>query len=69
MHILKTYRQSKNLSRRQLAERLEVSHILVASIEAGHRRITPENAKKWEPILGINRAMLCPEVFGESEAA
>jgi len=64
MHILTSYRAAHALSRAELAVKLGCSLQLVVAIETGHRRITGEKAKEWSKILLLDRAMLCPEVFG-----
>lgn len=63
-HPLKSYRTQHNLSREELAAKLGCSPQLIQLIECDHRRITPEKAVQWSPILGISRAKLCPDIFG-----
>lgn len=56
---LRKYRERNSLTQQQLAELLKCSRGLVSLIETGEREITPENAKAWEPKLGIPRERLC----------
>ena len=63
MSVLKTYRKARRLNQKELAELLGVSVSMVSHLEKGIRRITPDKAVEWEPVLGIPRAKLCPEVF------
>lgn len=60
---LVAYRRSNDLTQAQLAEKLDISTPMICLIENGERPVTPENARKWEPIMGVSRAILCPEVF------
>jgi len=67
-HPFRRYRNKQNLSQEQLAEKLGVSRQMVGLIEAGDRRVTAENAIEWERVTGIQRALLCPEIFGRAAA-
>lgn len=53
-------RRKRRLSQQQLADLLGISRQLVGLIESGKRRITPDNANPWAPILGVSREYLCP---------
>ena len=66
IHPLKSYRNVKGLTQGELAAILGVSDATITHIENGRRRITPENAIKWEGLIEIDRARLCPKVFGAS---
>lgn len=68
-HVLRSYREQRQLSRQQLADKLKCSFSLVQLIEDGHRQITPQKAVEWEPILGIPREKLCPQIFAKARAA
>jgi transcriptional regulator with XRE-family HTH domain len=65
---IRQYREQHGLSQEAMAEVLGVSRGLVSLIETGERPITPENAKEWEPKLGIPRETLCPEIFKRAAA-
>lgn len=60
---LLSYRQRNHLTQEELADILGVSRALISLIETGARPITPENARDWEPLLGMPRKQLCPEIF------
>lgn len=60
---IKTYRERKQLSRKDLAKILDVSRQLISHIENGRRQITPENAVKWEKLIGLSRQEMRPDMF------
>jgi transcriptional regulator with XRE-family HTH domain len=62
------YREAHELTQIQLAEILGVSQSFIANIERGDRAVTPKRAIEWEAKLGIDRAKLCPEIFGRATA-
>ncbi len=64
-HPLKAYRIQHKLTQGQLALVLGVSDAMITHIENGRRPVTPKNAIEWESRIGLSRALLCPEIFGE----
>lgn len=64
-HPLRAYRKEKGLTQGQLGEILGVSDATITHIERGRRPITPQNAIAWEAKIGVSRAVLCPEIFGQ----
>lgn len=67
-HPLASYLVEKEMTQEQLAVVLGVSYATVNHILNGRRRITPEKAIEWEKKIGIPRASLCPEIFGQEAA-
>jgi transcriptional regulator with XRE-family HTH domain len=67
-HPLKRYRTAHGLTQRQLAERLGVSVAAITHTETGRRKVTAENALKWESLTGVTREDLCPRIFGRGES-
>lgn len=63
MNPLTAYREKHRMTQGALAELLQISRPLLCQIEAGNRQITPENAKRWEGVLGISKKVLCPRIF------
>ena len=62
--LIKTKREEKGLSRRQLAEAVGVKEAMISHVENGERGVAPKRAAKYEAALGIPKRDLCPEVFG-----
>jgi transcriptional regulator with XRE-family HTH domain len=65
---IQEYREANELSQAELGELLGVHQSFIARIESGERPITAKKAIKWAPILNIDRAALCPEIFGADAA-
>jgi transcriptional regulator with XRE-family HTH domain len=63
LHPLTAYRALHELTRQQLADKLGLSVVTITSYENGHRRIGPENAVAIEGRIGIDRAILRPDLF------
>ena len=63
LHPLRSYRIKHGLSCGILAGKLKVAESTLRSLENGHRRLTAELAVEIEKRLGINRAILRPDLF------
>lgn len=62
-HPLKSFRDEKSLTQKQLGDMLGVSMKLVGAIERGDRPVTARNARNWSAKTGIPKESLCPEIF------
>lgn len=60
---LRAYRKQHNLSRRDLAEKLDLTPGMVGHIENGIRGISAERAVDIERRIGIPRVLLRPDLF------
>lgn len=65
-HPLVRIRHERGWTQADLALALNISRNLVSLIEIGQRRITAENARDWSEMLGIPKAQLRPDLFGEA---
>ena len=65
---LKAYREAKQLSQQEVADKLGVSRQMVGFLENGEREFTPEMAVKIEKELGIPREEILPELFRRAAA-
>lgn len=61
-HALKTYREQNNLSRTEVAKRIGITLGMVAHIENGVRKPSPELALKAESV-GIPKNVLRPDLW------
>jgi len=61
--LIKTKREEKGLSRKQLARAVGVKEAMISHIENGIRGVSPKRANEYEATLGIPKRDLCPEVF------
>lgn len=62
-NALKSYRERKRLSQKDVAALIGVSRQMVSFLENGKRCITGETAVLIEQRLGINRVLLRPDLF------
>ncbi len=62
--LIKTKREQRGLSRKDLADAVGVKEAMIAHVENGHRGVSPKRAGAYEVALGIPKRDLCPEVFG-----
>jgi transcriptional regulator with XRE-family HTH domain len=69
MDILIKYRETKGLSRSQLAKLLGCSQSYVGHVERDIRRLSWKTAMAWEKKLGIDRKLLAPHIFGSAPIA
>lgn len=51
---IRTARQNKKMTLRDLGEKLGVSFVYVGQIERGERTLTTPKLKEWGEVLGIN---------------
>jgi transcriptional regulator with XRE-family HTH domain len=65
---LKKYREAKQLSQQDVADKLGVSRQMVGFLENGEREFTPDMAVKIEKKLGIPREEIVPEFFRKAAA-
>ena len=65
-HALKTYRERHQLSRQDVAKKLQITLGMVSHIENGLRRPSPELAMKAES-LGIPKGVLRPDLWPVEE--
>jgi transcriptional regulator with XRE-family HTH domain len=61
--LLVNLRNSKKISRKELAKFLNISYSMVEKVERGSRRASPYLAKKWGNKLGIKDSQLYQYFF------
>lgn len=66
-HPLRIYREKSALTQGELAAILGVCKATISHIENGRRVVIPKKAIEWETKIGISRADLCPEIFGNEK--
>lgn len=62
-HPLVQFRQSRGLSRADLAALLGLTVAMVGHVERGVRKIRPETARRIERESGVPAAVLRPDLF------
>lgn len=65
-HPLLQFRETRRLSRADLAELLGLTVAMVGHVERGVRKIRAETALRIERERGVPAAVLRPDLFGDS---
>lgn len=69
VHPLRAYRIVHGLTCAEVARKLGIAETTVRSFENGSRKVQAELAVEIEAALGINRALLRPDLFRKTAAA
>ncbi len=65
--LIKKIRKSSGLTQKQLAEKLEVSQILVAMIESGQKEVSKSFIIKLAQILDVHPSSITPFLFADKD--
>lgn len=56
------------MTRAELAKAIGCGEAMIGHIERGERKLTPEKAIACESVLGVDRALLRPDIFKRETA-
>lgn len=58
-------RKKKKISRKELSELVEISESMIEKVERGTRRASPDLARNWGRVLGLEESQLYQYFFTE----